>query len=300
MTTGQIIEGKRRPSQEIRNLGTALELVAQLVGSDVVREADLRTIHATLLEGLDHNAGRYRPHNVKISNAKFRPPEHFDVSRLMYDLVKKLESPPPGTTGFVLGVYAHWATARIHPFVDGNGRMARIMQDLVFLRHRLVPAPVPYQEMDDYYAALEQADEGKTGPFVELIARATLEALRKYRAAIEEIKQTDDWLGNLITEANATLRDRVHSVFSRTSKKWLKYETPFRQLRSVSRRAYRDSNVCLGNMAVLISPSSGKSRTRDDRRAHGTSDFHFLTVIAAFASYFGTAGTVLAPVTRIP
>lgn len=230
LMTGQIIEGKRRPSQEIRNLGAALELVAQLVGADVVRETDLRTIHAKLLEGLDQNAGRYRPHNVRISSAKYRPPEHFEVPRLMHDLVKKVESPPPGTSGFTLGVFAHWAMARIHPFVDGNGRMARIIQDLVFLRHRLVPAPVPYQEIDDYYAALEQADEGKTAPIVELIARATLETLRKYRAAIEEVKQTDDWLGKLITDASASIRDTEHAIFTRHSQKMAEIRETFQAI----------------------------------------------------------------------
>jgi Fic family protein len=102
LTTGHIIEGKHRPSQEIRNLGAALELVAQLVPTEVVREIDIRTIHATLLKDLDVNAGRYRPHNVCISKAKFRPPEHFDVPRLMHALVKKLETPPPDCLGFTL------------------------------------------------------------------------------------------------------------------------------------------------------------------------------------------------------
>jgi Fic family protein len=230
LATGHIIEGKRRPSEEIRNLGAALEMVADLVGADVVREIDLRTIHAKLLEGLDVCAGQYRPHNVSISNAKYRPPEHFDVPRLMHQLVTKMQSPPSGTSGFTLGVYAHWALARIHPFVDGNGRMARIVQDLIFLRHRLVPAPVPYQEMDDYYDSLEQADEGKTAPFLELIAQATLETLRKYRAAIEEIKQTDDWLGHLISHASASIRDTEHSIFTRHTQKMAEIRDTFQSI----------------------------------------------------------------------
>lgn len=230
LTTGQIIEGKRRPSEEIRNLGAALKLVSEFVSEDVVRETDIRTIHGKLLEGLDPNAGRYRPHNVRIANAKYRPPEHLDVPRLMHELVKKLELPPTETPGFVLGVYAHWAMARIHPFVDGNGRMARIMQDLVFLRNRLVPAPVSYRDVDDYYAALEQADEGNTAPFVEFIARATLESLRKYRAAIEEVKQTDDWLGQLIADASASIRDTEHAIFTRHVQKMAEIRDTFQAI----------------------------------------------------------------------
>lgn len=217
LTTGQIIEGKRRPSQETKNLGDALEVVGQLVEVEAIREVDIRNIHAVLLKDLDDNAGRYRPHDVRITNASYRPPEHLDVPRLMHSLVEKLASPPEGTDRFTVGVYAHWAMARIHPFVDGNGRMARIMQDLYFLRHRLVPTPVPYQDVDDYYGALEKADSGNTGPFVELIAGYTLSTLRKYRAAIEEVQQTDDWLDDLISTANESIRDTEHSLFTRYS-----------------------------------------------------------------------------------
>jgi hypothetical protein len=117
--------------------------------------------------------------------------------------------------------------ARIHPFVDGNGRMARITQDLVFLRHRLVPAPIPYQQMDEYYAALEEADEANTASFIELIAQSTLESLRKYRAAIEEVERTDEWLSQLIADANASIRDREHSIFTRHTQKMAEIRDTF-------------------------------------------------------------------------
>jgi len=219
LTTGQIIEGKRRSSEETRNLGEALALVTELVGTKELRETDIRTLHATLLRDLDPNAGTYRPHDVRITNASYRPPEHLDVPRLMHQLIEKINAPLGSIDGFTLGVYAHWAFARIHPFVDGNGRMARIMQDLMFLRNRLVPTPVSYQDVDQYYSALETADSGNTVPFVELIATFTLATLRKYRAAIEETQQASDWLDELIENANESVNDQDRSEFARFSQK---------------------------------------------------------------------------------
>lgn len=217
LTTGQIIEGKKRPSEEVRNLGEALRAAGELVHVETVREIDIRNIHSLLLQGLDENAGRYRPHDVKITNATYRPPEHLDVPRLMHQLTENLRVAEEDASvhRFLIGVYCHWCIARIHPFVDGNGRMARVLQDLYFLRHRLVPTPIPFQQVDDYYESLQAADAGNPHPFVEFVASATLDSLRKYRAAIEEFEQTDDWIEGLIASANASVRDTEHAIYSR-------------------------------------------------------------------------------------
>lgn len=230
LTTGQIIEGKQRPSEEVRNLGNALRKIALLVEEDVIRDIHVRGIHGILLEGLDVNAGRYRPHDVAISGAKYRPPDHLEVPRLMHELLGKLKSPPSDVTGFTVGVYAHWAMARIHPFVDGNGRMARIVQDLLFLRYRLVPAPVSFKDVDEYYAALESADEGEPAPFVELIARATLASLAKYLAAIEDVQRTDDWIEALATSVNQSIHNADHALYLRWSQKMAEVRETFTQI----------------------------------------------------------------------
>lgn len=217
LTTGQIIEGKVRPSEEVRNLGPAFRHVAELVHSESIREIDIRDLHSLVLKGLDVNAGRYRPFDVKITNATYRPPEHLDVPRLMHEYVVQIHKAEETchVHGFVIGAYSHWGIARIHPFVDGNGRMARIMQDLFFLRHKLVPAPIPFQRVDEYYESLQRCDAGDPTSFLEFVATATLDSLQKYRAAIEETQQTDDWLENLIASTNASVRDHEHALYAR-------------------------------------------------------------------------------------
>lgn len=219
LTTGQIIEGKVRPSEEVKNLGIALNYSAKLVSKDVLREFEIRSIHKLLLDGLDRHAGQYRPHDVRITNATYRPPEHIDVPRLMSDLVQNLHSAESSgsTHPFIIGVYGHWCMARIHPFVDGNGRMARILQDLCFLRGNLVPTPIPFQQVDDYYEALQLADAGQPRAFFELVATAMLASLQKYRAAIEEerVRKTDDWLDDLIENAKESVKDQESVLFTR-------------------------------------------------------------------------------------
>ena len=155
----------------------------------------------------------------------------------MHELVENIKSTPAELTGFTVGVYSHWAVARIHPFVDGNGRMARIIQDVMFLRHRLVPAPVSFTDVDEYYAALESADEGKPGPFVELIAQATLASLAKYRAAIEDVQRTDEWIAALASAVNQSIQNSDHAVFLRWSQKMAEVRETFIQIAAKLQKA---------------------------------------------------------------
>jgi Fic family protein len=217
LTTGQIIDSKRRPSEEVRNLGHAIEQGSLLVAADTIREVDIRSIHSLLMEGLDDHVGKYRPLDVKITNATYRPPEHLDVPRLMAQYVDalRLAERENKLHGFTIGVYAHWAFSRIHPFVDGNGRMARILQDVYFLRHNLVPAPISFQQVDAYYEALQSADSGDVAPLNEFVANATLESLQKYRAAIEDFQREDSWLDDLVESVNASVKDAEHASYTR-------------------------------------------------------------------------------------
>ncbi len=217
LTTGQIIDSKRRPSEEVRNLGNAIKHGSMLVAADTIREIDIRSVHSQLMEGLDEHAGRYRPLDVRITNATYRPPEHLDVPRLMAQYITELRRAEHENTlhGFTIGVYAHWAFSRIHPFVDGNGRMARILQDIYFLRHNLVPAPIPFQQVDAYYESLQSADSGNVAPLNEFVANATLESLQKYRAAIEDFDQEDSWLNELVESVNASVKDAEHASYTR-------------------------------------------------------------------------------------
>lgn len=232
LTTGQLIEGKTRPSEEIVNIGRSLNHAGTILHIPKIRETDIRDLHSLLMAGLIHDCGRYRSLNVKITNATYRPPEHFDVPRLMGELVEIVsrQETSPTVPRFLLGVYVHWAIARIHPFVDGNGRMARVLQDLFFLRHRLVPAPIPFQQVDDYYESLQKADSGNPIPFVEFVANATLESLQRYKAAIDDARTAEDWIDELVAIADA-------SVKATEQVQYLQYSQRIGEFRETMRRA---------------------------------------------------------------
>ena len=66
---------------------------------------------------------------------------------------------------------------QIHPFTDGNGRTARLIMNWVLLRNNFPPAIIEVQNKEEYYKAIEDADEGKQKTFAEFLAR---ELIKQY------------------------------------------------------------------------------------------------------------------------
>jgi Fic family protein len=66
---------------------------------------------------------------------------------------------------------AHFRLVHIHPFVDGNGRTARLLMNLILIREGYPPAVIRRERRPEYYDALGRAHEGDTNPFLALVAR---------------------------------------------------------------------------------------------------------------------------------
>lgn len=73
----------------------------------------------------------------------------------------------------LLAAEFHYRFVRIHPFDDGNGRMARLLMNLILMQHGLPPAVIQSdrEHKEQYYRVLQAADAGDIEPFVEYVAR---------------------------------------------------------------------------------------------------------------------------------
>ena len=86
----------------------------------------------------------------------------------------------------VEAAWLHHRFTQIHPFQDGNGRVARALATLVFLRADLLPLVIrDADHRESYLEALEQADRGDLGPLVSLFAKIQQNDIE---VAIEEVK----------------------------------------------------------------------------------------------------------------
>jgi hypothetical protein len=73
--------------------------------------------------------------------------------------------------------YAHYAYVCIHPFADGNGRVARALSSVFLYRSPGVPLIVFADQRNEYYDALESADNGDPFPFLRFMMTRTVEAI---------------------------------------------------------------------------------------------------------------------------
>jgi Fic family protein len=142
--------------------------------------------------------GQYKTqpnHVITATGETFRFTEPFEVAAKMEKLVHEAnaECSTP-ETGLLLAAKLHYQFVLIHPFDDGNGRMARILMNLVLMRCGFPPAIIKTQEKEAYFSALRQADGGQFENFAEYIAERVAESLKTMVAGAkgEAIDEPDD------------------------------------------------------------------------------------------------------------
>ena len=118
--------------------------------------------------------GKYkeRPNNPKRPDGEMHeycPPEFVndEMGKLIRVYVENEGSTPPE----VLSAWVHHRFTQIHPFQDGNGRVARAIASLVFLKKGLFPLVVRESDRKDYIDALEEADAGNIEPLIKLFSK---------------------------------------------------------------------------------------------------------------------------------
>jgi Fic family protein len=113
----------------------------------------LRDTHAILMEGVrgqDKNPGEYRrsqnwigPQNCTLKDARYIPPNVDDMTAAMSDLEKYINESNIYDP-LVRAALIHYQFETIHPFLDGNGRIGRLLILLYLMEHKLLNKPVIY------------------------------------------------------------------------------------------------------------------------------------------------------------
>lgn len=107
----------------------------------------------------------------------------------------------------VLSAWLHHRFTQIHPFQDGNGRVARALASLVFLRARLFPLVIREADREEYIAALELADDGDLLPLCRLFAKRQRDAILR-SLGLEQQAQRNQFADQIIASTLKVLKDR--------------------------------------------------------------------------------------------
>jgi Fic family protein len=116
---------------------------------------------------------------------QYSPPEQ--VAPQMEQLIQwHLEHQQKEVPPEIEAAWLHHRFAQIHPFQDGNGRVARMLASLIFIRAHWFPLVVTRDHTAKYIEALEQADQGELSPLVDLFSNAQRKEFRKSIGLAEE------------------------------------------------------------------------------------------------------------------
>lgn len=177
-----------REHLEVINHQEAINYIEDIVTQNIdISERVIKDLHAIILKSIDNkNAGVYRKNNVLISGSKHRPVEYMLVEEKMQELVQWYNEMKNQLHPVELAALFHFKYVYIHPFIDGNGRTARLLMNLILLRNGYPIAVIKNEDRSEYMKALEVASvEGKTTTFIEIIIRAVDSSLDTYLYMLE-------------------------------------------------------------------------------------------------------------------
>lgn len=169
---------------EATNHAHAMDFMETLVPKKTIRESDVLEMHGLILDRIDpQNAGFYRRTGVRISGTDYTPPNAQKVPGLMkkvYQMVNEKKGEPVATAARI-----HQRFVDIHPFIDGNGRIARLLMNLYLMRHRYPPAIILKTERKKYVSTIMQSRlAGNDAGFENFVAKAVERSLDIYLDAL--------------------------------------------------------------------------------------------------------------------
>lgn len=186
LETGLTIGGKSlREHFEVINHRDAIQYVEELVQDpEPITAFHVRQIHKLILTNIDNeNAGNYRKTQVRIAGAPITPPESWQIANLMLEWGDWLAGVENDSQPIAIAAQAHHRLVAIHPFVDGNGRTARLVMNLLLMRKGYPPTIIMRTNRQQYYSVLAQADAGKTDALTNFVGRAVERSLNLYLEA---------------------------------------------------------------------------------------------------------------------
>lgn len=155
---------------------------------------------------------------------EYSPPIQVDSE--MENLLRWFSEYAPSEDPMLFTAWLHHRFTQIHPYQDGNGRVARALSTLVLLKSDLLPVVIDRDSRTDYVKALEAADHGDLAPLVTQLA--TLEKRAILQALSVETERP--------TEANRSVsRQVIASLKSKLQKRWLEKDEQLRKVNGVAR-----------------------------------------------------------------
>lgn len=189
---GVTVGGKTlREHLEAVNHAQAFNWVLQKVDTtkQEITENLILSLHQLILQKiLDNQAGRYRAVPVRIAGSTVIMPNALKVPELMGEYITWLQKNTDHPVK--MAVDAHFKLVSIHPFVDGNGRTARLLMNLLLMQAGYPPAVIRKEERQQYIACIEKAQlSGSMADYYTFMYEAVNRSLDIYLETLADKEQ---------------------------------------------------------------------------------------------------------------
>ncbi|MDD3477471.1 MAG: Fic family protein [Candidatus Izemoplasmatales bacterium] len=157
----------------------AIQMVHRLVAEKKeINETILKDLHQVLVDGMIPG-GVYRTRDLFILGAKHVPPTYLKIFKKMDAYFQDLQD--PNLKGLEKAAFAHLQILKIYPFMDANGRLARLLLNYQLELDGFLPVSITKGLRDEYFATIDEFKINKDiVPFTEFLARLEEKRIQEF------------------------------------------------------------------------------------------------------------------------
>ena len=183
ITKNKQVIGKKDEVQEVKN---AIEVYNHINEYNYKNENDLLKVHQLMMKYFDEDNGNYRNHGEGVKRKNeiiYMAPESILVPTLMKSLFEYINN--SNLNSIILAAIFHYYFVSIHPFSDGNGRLARFWVSLMLINYNKKFEFIPVEEeiylnQEEYYSSIAEChNNGNANVFIKFIISTINSSLDK-------------------------------------------------------------------------------------------------------------------------
>ena len=170
--------------------GEAYDHLYRLSKNKIITEEDILKLHKLFYYRIDReNAGVYRKVPIIIAGAEVKFPPPSKIKPLMQEYVKEISFLKEKHHPVEYSALIHLGFVNIHPFIDGNGRTARLLMNLALLQAGYVITIIPPVLRRQYLDSLKASNSGDNKPFINLIVSMVYESQKDYLRLLQTLNE---------------------------------------------------------------------------------------------------------------
>ena len=156
--------------------------------ADTITEDNIKYLHKLFYKRIDEeNAGQYRKKSIIVTGSDIEFPKPDILSDKMAEFAQSIPDMQTNLHPVEFAAMLHAKFVNIHPFIDGNGRVARLLMNLALLQAGYNITIIPPVVRADYIRALQESNHNRFTPFINFISEMVLESQKEYLRIIESL-----------------------------------------------------------------------------------------------------------------